>query len=157
MSTNDDPRPRTREILVDTVQALRADDHLARLLYDDPPADTAQRQKVHEAWGGPEGTPGVELVVEPIASGGSWYGGPLSKTTQLQCSTVATERWRSANGITAMRRVRDRVAAVLESPVAEGVYPAAGSGQESPLDTPDESNRMFLPITAEVRTHHMTY
>lgn len=152
-----DPRPRTREILVSTVRALRVDSELAGLLYDNPPRLPENRQRVHESWGGPEATPPVEVVIEPIGGGSNWRGGPLSRTTQLQASVITTESWRSANGIIAMRRVRDRVAAVLESPVAAGVYPAGGGGQESAIETPDESNRLLLPVTAEVRTHHMTY
>lgn len=156
MSTNE--RARTADIQNATVDVLRADDDLAARLYDDPPAEAAERMRVHEAWGGPEDTPPIEVVVAPIGGGGDWNGGgALTKTTQLQCSTVTTEAWRRSNGITAMRRIRDRVEAVLESPVAKGVYPAGGSGQESPLDTPDESNRQHIPITVDVRTHHMTY
>lgn len=155
MSTDD--RPRTADIQNATVEALRGDDALAERLYDDPPAETADRMRVHEAWGGPEDVPPIEVVVAPIGGGSNWRGGPLSKTTQLQVSVITTARWRSANGITAMRRVRDRCGAVLESPVAEGVYPAGGSAQESPMDTPDESGRLFLPITVGMETHHMTH
>lgn len=160
MSTND-PRPRTKELTVETVRALRADDELAGLLYappDSPPAAPADRQRVHETWGGPKETPGVELTVGPVASGGNWNGGgALSKTTELQCTAVATESWRDGHGVLAMRGIRDRAAAVLETPAVKGVYPAGSGGQEQPIQTPDESNRLMLPLSVDVRTHHMTY
>lgn len=154
-----DERPRLKEILIGTVSVLRADSELADLLYapDDPPANATERQLVHPAWGGPKETPGVELVIEPVATGGEWRGGPLSETTQLQCSVVATESWRDGRGVLALFDIRDRAKAVLESPVAPGVYPAGSGGSEGAIETPDESNRLFVPLTAEVRTHHMVH
>lgn len=154
-----DERLRLKEILIATVSVLRQDDQLADLLYapDDPPASGGNRQLIHPSWGGPKETPGVELVVEPVASGGEWRGGPLSETTQLQCSVVATESWRDGRGVLALFGIRDRAKAVLESPVAPGVYPAGSGGSEGAIETPDESNRLFVPLTLDVRTHHMTH
>lgn len=151
-------RPRTRDLLVATVNALRADDDLAAILYDDPPTTAADRQRVHPAWGGPDGTPGIEVVVEPVAGGTEWHGGGvLSEDTQLQCSVVTTEAWRDGHGILPMFDARDCVKATLESPTLSGVYPASGGGRENPIETPDESNRLLLPVTADVKTHDLTY
>lgn len=153
----DDPRPRHREILIATVNALRDDDALAGLLYDDPPTDAAQRQRVHETWGGPEDAPPVEVTVEPVASGSETRGGPRTETSQLQCSVLTTESWRDGHGALAMHGIRDRCKAVLESPVAEGVYPAGGGGRDSPIEPPGESGRLLLPLTVGVRTHWLTH
>lgn len=152
-------QPRTRELLLEAVQALRRDDSLAGLIYDAPnttvPSSPSDRQRIHEGDPTRKDAP-AQVAVSPIASGATNRGGQRSTTYVLECTIEFSQAYYERHSQTRLLAVRDRCDAVFSSPIRESVYPIgpAGGGQAHEVG---DTGRRTLSARWRVQTHWTTY
>lgn len=155
MST--DGQPRTREIITEAVNSLRQYQPLVEAIYrgSSIPSDLTNRQRIHEGDPGRADKP-AQVAVMMIASGSTNRGGQQSTTYTIECTIECSQSFYAANSHLGLLEIRDLCGEVLDSPVAESIYPIGSAGTGSPHEIGD-GGRRTLTARWRVRVHWAAY
>lgn len=151
-------KPRESEIVIKTVQELRADTAVVEALYIDGtvPVDEIERSRIYPGDPARENDAGCEMAVHIITTGGEHNGRMVTETRTLQCSLIATESWYERYGYLQLTRIKDRAEERFETPIADGVYPRGPAGSASEMEMQDGTGRRLRPFRWNMSTHWTT-
>lgn len=149
-------QPRTKQLTIKAVEALRAHDPLAERLYLDTvvPSDPSERLRIHEGDPARKDAP-AQIAVSVVASGSTHRGGQQTKTYVLDCTFEASKQY--YEGITGLgfADLRDRADAVFDSPIGDSIYPDGPAGEGDPHEV-GESGRRSMTARWRVVVHWST-
>jgi hypothetical protein len=151
-------KPRESEIVIKTVQALRATQSVVDALYIDSavPGMESERSRIYAGDPARPNDAGCEMAIHIITTGGEHTGRMVEQTRTLQCSLVATESWYERYGYLQLTRIKDGAEERFESPIADAVYPRGPAGSAEEMEVQDGTGRRLRPFRWNMSTHWTT-
>lgn len=151
-------KPRDTEIVIRTVQALRADTDLVEALYVDStvPSIESERKRIYAGDPARPNDAGCEMAIHIVAGGSDMGGRMIEETYTIQCSPVATESWYEKFGFLQLTQIKDRTKSRFESPIRDSVYPRGPAGGAGEMTLQDGTGRRMRPFRWNMSTHWTT-